>query len=137
MYYPCSENKGADQLRNNCEADLRLCFPLCRLLVFPCGGSNIIRHIFVRSGFNPDRKCQQMDENRTGLQTWRFNYFTTTTVVSWHEITNNLGFRPSPKQTGMYNLRSRLKTGNFKCRKNNNCTIRVAKTKALISFLQS
>ena len=26
MYYPCSENKGADQLRGNHEADLRLCF---------------------------------------------------------------------------------------------------------------
>ena len=36
----CSENKGADQLRSYCEADLRLCFCLCRLLVFPCGGSN-------------------------------------------------------------------------------------------------
>ena len=40
LYYPCSENKGADQLRSYCEADLRLCFRLCRLLVFPCGGSN-------------------------------------------------------------------------------------------------
>ena len=39
LYYPCSENKGADQLRSYCEADLRLCFRLCRLLVFPCGGS--------------------------------------------------------------------------------------------------
>ena len=26
LYYPCSENKGADQLRGNREADLRLCF---------------------------------------------------------------------------------------------------------------
>ena len=26
MYYPCSENKGADPLRSYCEADLRLCF---------------------------------------------------------------------------------------------------------------
>ena len=26
LYYPCSENKGADQLRSYCEADLRLCF---------------------------------------------------------------------------------------------------------------
>ena len=34
-----SENKGADQLRSYCEADLRLCFRLCRLLVFPLGGS--------------------------------------------------------------------------------------------------
>ena len=41
MYYPSSENKGADQLRGYREADLRLCFRLCRLLVFPWGGSNI------------------------------------------------------------------------------------------------
>ena len=39
MYYPSSENKGADQLRGYREADLRLCFRLCRLLVFPRGGS--------------------------------------------------------------------------------------------------
>ena len=30
LYYPSSENKGAD----NREADLRLCFRLCKLLVF-------------------------------------------------------------------------------------------------------
>ena len=35
LYYPSSENKGADQLRGFREADLRLCFRLCRLLVFP------------------------------------------------------------------------------------------------------
>ena len=34
LYYPCNENKGADQLRGS-EADMRLCFRLCRLLVFP------------------------------------------------------------------------------------------------------
>ena len=39
MYHPSSEKKGADQLRSYCEADLRLCFRLCRLSVFPCGGS--------------------------------------------------------------------------------------------------
>ena len=39
MYYPSSENKGADQLRGYREADLRLCFRLCRLFVFPRGGS--------------------------------------------------------------------------------------------------
>ena len=37
MYYPCSENKGADQLRGYREADLRLCFHLCKLLVFSRG----------------------------------------------------------------------------------------------------
>ena len=42
LYYPCSENKGADQLRCNREADLRLCFRIYRLLVFPCGGSYCI-----------------------------------------------------------------------------------------------
>ena len=35
LYYPSSENKGADQLRGDREADLRLYFRLCRLLVFP------------------------------------------------------------------------------------------------------
>ena len=40
LHNPCSENKGADQLRSYCEADLRLCFRLSRLLVFPCSGSN-------------------------------------------------------------------------------------------------
>ena len=34
LYYPYNENKGADQLRGYREADLRLCFRLCRLLVF-------------------------------------------------------------------------------------------------------
>ena len=45
LYYPSSENKGAGQLRDR-EADLRLCFRLCRLLVFPWGGSNIL--IFLK-----------------------------------------------------------------------------------------
>ena len=39
MYYPSSENKGDDQLRGYREADLRFCFRLCKLLVFPWGGS--------------------------------------------------------------------------------------------------
>ena len=42
MYYPCSENKGADQLRGYREADLRLCFHICRMLVFSWCGSYII-----------------------------------------------------------------------------------------------
>ena len=33
LYYLCSENKGADQLRGYREADLRLCFCICRMLV--------------------------------------------------------------------------------------------------------
>ena len=34
VYYLCRENKGADQLHSYREADLRLCFCICRLLVF-------------------------------------------------------------------------------------------------------
>ena len=40
MYYPCSENKGADQLRGYREADLRLCFRICKKPIFSCRGSN-------------------------------------------------------------------------------------------------
>ena len=40
LYYPSSENKGADQLCGYRKADLLLCFRLCRLLVFPWGSSN-------------------------------------------------------------------------------------------------
>ena len=50
------------------------------------------------------------------------------------EKTNNLGFQPGPTQTGLYKHRRWLETGNFGFRKMRNCTIRVAKTKALISF---
>ena len=39
MYYPCSENKGADQLRGYREADLRLCFRICKKPVFSERGS--------------------------------------------------------------------------------------------------
>ena len=34
LYYLCSENKGADQLRGYREADLRLCFRICKTSVF-------------------------------------------------------------------------------------------------------
>ena len=39
LYYPCSENKGADKLRRYCEADLRLCFRICKKPVFSRCGS--------------------------------------------------------------------------------------------------
>ena len=34
LYYICSENKGADQFRGYREAALRLCFRICKMLVF-------------------------------------------------------------------------------------------------------
>ena len=44
------------------------------------------------------------------------------------------GFRPGLTQTGMYSHRRWLEAWNFGFRKFRDCTIRVAKTKALISF---
>ena len=40
LYYPCSENKGADQLRGYREAGLRLCFRIGNNPVFLRCGSN-------------------------------------------------------------------------------------------------
>ena len=34
LYHLCRENKGADQLRSYCEADLRLCFRIYKKAVF-------------------------------------------------------------------------------------------------------
>ena len=41
LYYLCSENKGADQLRSYRKADLRLCFRICKKPVFSRRSSNV------------------------------------------------------------------------------------------------
>ena len=41
LHYPCSENKGADQLRGQRKADLRLCFRICKKPVFSRYGSYV------------------------------------------------------------------------------------------------
>ena len=43
-------------------------------------------------------------------------------------------FRPGPTQIGLYNHRIELEALNFEFRKKRDCSIRVAKTKTLISF---
>ena len=58
MYYPCSENKGADQLRGYREADLRLCFRICRLLVFPRDGSNFFFRAKAGVGDGADKNME-------------------------------------------------------------------------------
>ena len=50
------------------------------------------------------------------------------------EKTGLRGFRPGPTQTGLCSHRRLLDALNFGFRKKMDCTIRVAKTKALISF---
>ena len=49
LYYLCSENKGADQLRGYREADLRLCFRICKKPVFSRRGSYIFLIQFHQS----------------------------------------------------------------------------------------
>ena len=46
LYHPCNENKGADQLRRYCEADLRLSFRIYKMLVYLQCGSFIIYCLF-------------------------------------------------------------------------------------------
>ena len=41
LYFICSENKSADQLRGYRAADLRLCFRICKKHVFSCGSSYV------------------------------------------------------------------------------------------------
>ena len=50
------------------------------------------------------------------------------------EKTGLRGFRPGPTQTGLYSHGKWLEASNFGPRKKRDCTIRVTKTKALISF---
>ena len=87
MYYPSSENKGADQLRGYREADLRLCFRLCRLLDFPCGGSYLsvgfssvsiwyMSHVMRKPDFCPgeNKDADQIGSNCEADQCLYFRY---------------------------------------------------------------
>ena len=47
LYYPCSQNKGADQLRSYREADLCLCFRICKNPVFSRRTAQMILHIYM------------------------------------------------------------------------------------------
>ena len=60
LYYLCSGNKGADQLLGYREADLRLCFRICKTLVFSrCGSNYTLLFIIGYTG----RNCEtQIDE---------------------------------------------------------------------------
>ena len=59
FYYPCSENKGADQLRGYREADLHLCFHICKNRF-----SHDAAHLKDNNSISSDysRKCWQTKE---------------------------------------------------------------------------
>ena len=52
LYYPCSENKGADQLHGYREADLRLFFRICKSRF-----SHDAAHLILR--FLLERECHE------------------------------------------------------------------------------
>ena len=64
LYYPSSENKGADQLRGYREADLRLCFRLYRLLVFPWGGSFVEFLLTAQSSYLQQQKKKKKKKKK-------------------------------------------------------------------------
>ena len=56
LYYQCSENKGADQLRGYREADLRLCFRICKKKRFSHGAAHILATLMQTNLLGPKRK---------------------------------------------------------------------------------
>ena len=48
LYYLCSEKKGANQLRSHRNADLRLCFRICKKPVFSQQGSFMVNKRIVK-----------------------------------------------------------------------------------------
>ena len=70
MYYPCSENKGADQLRGYREADLRLCFRIYKNPVFSRRGSIIFDVVFVYI-YSVMSECEPSREKSDQLQLMR------------------------------------------------------------------
>ena len=66
LYYPYSENKGADQLRGYREADLGLCFRICKKPVFSQHGSYYAfgLHICTHLDINHDINTETMPANK-------------------------------------------------------------------------
>ena len=69
LYYLCSENKGADQLRGYREADLRLCFRICKKPVLSQRGSFNLNH----------SSLEKLSQPLTSLQRSMINIFSLTT----------------------------------------------------------
>ena len=71
LYYPSSDNKGADQLCSYCEADLHLCFRICKTLVF----SQQLLKCFHHGIFLPPIRGIYSQEPKVFPQCWNFHRF--------------------------------------------------------------
>ena len=79
LYYLSSENKGADQLRGYREAELRLCFRICKKPVFSLRGS-YHRHVCVMNISDPYAYAVKPDKEVT--------MSTTTTTTTTADVTS-------------------------------------------------
>ena len=69
LYYLCSENKGADQLRVYREADLRLCFRICKMPVLLRDGSYVNSKGDNSLGLNSTIAIRCLDSIKPSLAT--------------------------------------------------------------------
>ena len=89
----CSENKGADQLHSYREADLRLCFRICKMLVFCCF---FLFHIFFYHAVYPETL-------RTRLRTTRLER-NKELVPVWEQLSMDKLFRDNSLILNSYTL---------------------------------
>ena len=108
MYYPSSENKGADQLRSYCEADLRLCFLIGNYPVFSQCGS--IDNFSVMSGTTSWALTRTLESSCVLLKDTNEHQAITGGALfnKCHKFTLNepqhekTRLRPGPTQTGLH-----------------------------------
>ena len=98
MYYPCSENKGADQLRGYREADLRLCFRIGKIPVFSRCGSIIIMWVVQEVMQTRIPQCNPLADSDAhgarpvcGSGAWLIGFITRITIHCYTQIINGLG----------------------------------------------
>ena len=100
MYYPYSENKGADQLRGYRKADLRLCFRMCKKPVFSRRGSNDLTQQYTKlhdMTFFGNLKavefnCALKSSNASACSMWKRDIFMLKLYESGHLKANTWPF---------------------------------------------
>ena len=76
LYYPCSENKDADQLCGYREADLRLCFRICKNPVFSRRGSIMFTYFAYsfQMGLLKKNEEEFLIQYNLGFKKWLFHF---------------------------------------------------------------
>ena len=85
MYYLCSENKGTDQLRGNCAADMHLCFHIFKKLVSHDAAQIIIgvtvrpmsvsdSHLYITLRYRTELILEKLITNEHGCRIYHGNH---------------------------------------------------------------